>query len=187
MHGLPAHAKRMDQDGHATNADAIVWANRAGGKTEIAAIATLLDCIFKPKCQVRILAGSGEQASRMYDYLVDFLYRGFEDFLVKPPLKTKCVFKNGSSTEVLTQSARSVRGQHIQKLRCDEVELFDEEVYNAAKFTTQSKNGIIAGMEMISTMHQPYGTYAKNRIFRNAVRHTNFQMVHLGDNRKMCR
>ena len=143
------------------NADAIVWANRAGGKTEIAAIATLLDCIFKPNCQVRILAGSGEQASRMYDYLVEFLYRGFKDYLTKPPLKTKCIFKNGSSTEVLTQSARSVRGQHIQKLRCDEVELFDEEVYNAAKFTTQSKNGIIAGMEMISTMHEPYGLMQK--------------------------
>ena len=149
------------QDGHATNADAIVWANRAGGKTEIAAIATLLDCIFKPKCQVRILAGSGEQASRMYDYLVEFLYRGFQDVLTKPPFKTKCHFKNGSSTEVLTQSARSVRGQHIQKLRCDEVELFDDEVYNAAKFTTQSKNGITAGMELISTMHQPYGIMQK--------------------------
>jgi hypothetical protein len=152
---------KNSRDGHATNTDAIVWANRAGGKTEIAAIATLLDCIFKPKCQVRILAGSGEQASRMYDYLVEFLYCGFQDFLSKPPLKSKCVFKNGSSTEVLTQSAKSVRGQHIQKLRCDEVELFDEEVYNAAKFTTQSKDGIIAGMELISTMHQPYGLMQK--------------------------
>jgi hypothetical protein len=150
--------KNMSQN---SNTDAIVWANRAGGKTEIAAIATLLDCIFKPKCQVRILAGSGEQASRMYDYLVDFVYQGYDDFLTKPPLKTKCLFKNGSSTEVLTQSATSVRGQHIQKLRCDEVELFDEGVYNAAKFTTQSKNGIIAGMELISTMHQPYGLMQK--------------------------
>lgn len=97
----------------------------------------------------------------MYDYLVDFLYRGYDDLLAKPPLKTKCLFKNGSSTEVLTQSATSVRGQHIQKLRCDEVELFEEDVYNAAKFTTQSKNGIIAGMELISTMHQPYGLMQK--------------------------
>jgi hypothetical protein len=51
------------------NADCIVWANRAGGKTELAAVATLLDCIFKPNCQIRILAGSGEQAGRMYQYL----------------------------------------------------------------------------------------------------------------------
>ncbi len=139
------------------NTDAIVWANRTGGKTELAAVATLLDCIFKPNCQVRILGGSGEQSNRMYEYLIHFLYNGFEGFLSEPPLKAKCRFANGSSTEVLTQSATSVRGQHVQKLRCDEVELFDVDVFNAAKFTTQSKAGIIAGMEMISTMHQPYG------------------------------
>jgi len=139
------------------NGDAVVWANRAGGKTELAAIATLLDCVLKPNCQVRILGGSGEQAGRMYDYLLGFLQDGFEQFLAGKALKTKCRFANGSSVEVLTQSARSVRGQHIQKLRCDEVELFDREVYDAAKFTTQSKAGIKAAMELISTMHQPYG------------------------------
>lgn len=55
------------------NSDAVVWANRGGGKTRLAAVATLLDCIFKSNCQVRILAGSGEQAGRMYDYLRSFL------------------------------------------------------------------------------------------------------------------
>ncbi len=159
-HGLPAH--EHGHDGRATvNADCIVWANRAGGKTELAAVATLMDCIFKPNCQVRILGGSGEQSNRMYEYLVGFLYKGFEEFLESPILKAKCRFLNGSSTEVLTQSATSVRGHHIQKLRCDEVELFDEDVFNAAKFTTQSKAGILAGMELISTMHQPYGLMQK--------------------------
>ncbi len=38
----------------AANADAVVWANRGGGKTQLAAVATLLDCLFKPRCQVRI-------------------------------------------------------------------------------------------------------------------------------------
>lgn len=139
------------------NADCIVWANRAGGKTELAAIATLLDCIFKPNCQVRILGGSGEQSSRMYEYLTAFLNRGFEEFLAGPVLKAKCRFTNGSAVEVLTQSPMSVRGQHIQKLRCDEVELFDEAVFAAAKFTTQSTANLIAAMEIISTMHRPYG------------------------------
>ncbi|HLB74805.1 MAG TPA: hypothetical protein VJJ98_12355 [Sedimentisphaerales bacterium] len=139
------------------NADCIVWANRAGGKTELAAVATLLDCIFKPSCQVRILGGSGEQSSRMYDYLTGFLHRGFDQFLAGPALKTKCRFANGSAVEVLTQSPMSVRGQHIQKLRCDEVELFDEAVFAAAKFTTQSTANLVAAMELISTMHRPYG------------------------------
>ncbi|MBN2457182.1 MAG: hypothetical protein JXB29_11715 [Sedimentisphaerales bacterium] len=144
-------------DNAGTNADAVIWANRGGGKTELAAVATLLDCIFKPKCQVRILGGSGEQAGRMYDYLRGFLHTGFENFLAGPIRKGKCTFNNNSAVEVLTQSATSVRGQHIQKLRCDEVELFDKDVFAAAKFTTQSTGSVLAAMEMISTMHRPYG------------------------------
>ncbi len=143
------------------NADCVVWANRGGGKTEIAAAATLLDCIFKAGCQVRILGGSEDQAGRMYQYLIGFLGDGFSQFLAGPIRKGKCSFSNGSAVEVLTQSPKSVRGQHIQKLRCDEVELFDEDVFAAAKFTTQSTDSIIAGMETISTMHKPYGLMQK--------------------------
>jgi len=139
------------------NADAIIWANRSGGKTELAAIATLLDCTFKPNCQVRILGGSGEQAGRMYEYLTGFLRNSFEEFLAEPVRKSKCRFANGSAVEVLTQSPMSVRGQHIHKLRCDEVELFDCEVFAAAKFTTHSTAGLVAAMELISTMYRPYG------------------------------
>jgi len=143
------------------NADCIVWANRAGGKTELAAVATLLDCVFKPSCQVRILGGSGEQSGRMYEYLTSFLRNGFEESLPTPILKGKCRFANNSAVEVLTQSATSVRGQHVQKLRCDEVELFDDDVFAAAKFTTQSTTNIVAAMELISTMHRPYGLMQK--------------------------
>ena len=153
-----SHSERGGESGRRRlNADCIIWANRAGGKTELAAVATLLDCIFKPNCQTRILGGSGEQSARMYEYLTGFLRHGFEGFLAGPVLKEKCRFANGSGVEVLTQSATSVRGQHIQKLRCDEVELFDEDVFAAAKFTTQSTPQLAAAMELISTMHRPYG------------------------------
>lgn len=143
------------------NGDCVVWANRSGGKTELAAVATLLDCVFKPGCQVRILGGSGEQAGRMYEYLAGFVNRDFGEFLAGPMRKEKCRFANGSGVEVLTQSATSVRGQHIQKLRCDEVELFSEDVFAAAKFTTQSKGNMTGAMEIISTMHRPYGLMQK--------------------------
>jgi len=142
---------------HHQCSDSIVWANRAGGKTELAAIATLLDAFFKPHCHIRILGGSGEQSSRLYDYLVGFIRRGFEAALDGPILKGKCRFANGSSVEVLTQSSTSVRGTHVQKLRCDEVELFDEDVFAAAKFTTLSTDVCVGSMELISTMHRPYG------------------------------
>lgn len=139
------------------NKDCIVWANRGGGKTELAAVATLLDCIFKPGCAVRILAGSQRQAMNMYNYLRGFVTNGYEDFVDGKILNTGCGFKNGSNVEVLTQSHSSVRGQHIQKLRCDELELFDKSVFEASKFVTCSKDDITAGMEMVSTMHKPYG------------------------------
>jgi hypothetical protein len=148
-------------DPRETNADCIVWANRTGGKTQLAAIATLLDCVFKPNCQVRILAGSGEQAGKMYQYLTHFLQKGFEQTLAGPVLKEKCQFINNVAVEVLTQSQSSVRGQHTQKLRCDEVELFDQDIFAAAKFTTQSTENLVAAMELISTMHRPYGLMQK--------------------------
>ena len=116
----PEHNSPMDYLWHSfwadftdekpANADAIIWANRSGGKTELAAVATLLDCTFKPNCQVRILAGSGEQAGRMYEYLTGFLKGGFEEFLAGPVRKGKCSFVNGSAVEVLTQSPMSVSG-----------------------------------------------------------------------------
>jgi hypothetical protein len=139
------------------NGDCIVWACRGGGKTLLAAAATLADCIFKPSCKVRILAGSQLQASRMYDYLLGFLRDGFQDFLAEPALKNKCSFANGSDVEVLTQSPASVRGSHINKLRCDEVELFDRQIFETAKFITKSTDTIGGAMECLSTMHQPFG------------------------------
>ncbi|MCL5281132.1 MAG: hypothetical protein M1376_14625, partial [Planctomycetes bacterium] len=143
------------------NGDAIVWANRGGGKTQTAAVATLLDAVFKPRCQIRILGGSGEQSLRMYGYLAAFLQQGYQEDLAEPLRKGRCRFTNGAAVEILRQSATSVRGTHVQKLRCDEVELFRPEVFAAAKFTTQSTDGIVAAMELISTMHRPYGLMQK--------------------------
>lgn len=143
------------------NADAIIWANRGGGKTKLAAALTLLDCIFKPKCQCRILSGSGDQAGRMYDYLVDFVVNGFEHLTCGRITKKLCCFTNESQVQVLTQSETSVRGQHVNKVRCDEVELFDSRVFNAAKFTTQSTHQVIAAFEVISTMNKPFGLMQK--------------------------
>ncbi len=97
----------------------------------------------------------------MYEYLTGFLYGGFEGVLSEAIRKNRCCFVNGAVVEVLTQSATSVRGQHIHKLRCDEVELFEAEVFSAAKFTTHSTFGLVAAMESISTMHKPYGLMHK--------------------------
>jgi hypothetical protein len=141
------------------NADCVVWASRGGGKTETAAIVSTLDCIFKPEIQIRILSGSGYQAGRMYDYYQRFIHLAFEDMIretrEKPVRRT--YFKNGATVEIMVQSETSVRGQHVHKLRCDEVELFKKRIYTAAQYTTMSSKGYIAAREVISTMHRPYG------------------------------
>jgi len=139
------------------NADCVVWACRGGGKTAIAALASLLDCVFKAGCKVQILGGSAQQSARMYEYFVKYLDGGFAKELEPVVRKDKCLFSNGSQVEVLTQSQRSVRGSHVHKLRCDELDEFDGRVFEAAKFITHSRGGITAAMELISTMHRPYG------------------------------
>ena len=63
------------------NNDCVVWANRGGGKTQLGAIASLLESVFLPGCKVRILGGSEEQSQRMYEYLRVALEDGFSDFV----------------------------------------------------------------------------------------------------------
>jgi len=149
--GLPGAASRNEP------ADCIVWAGRGGGKTKLAAAATLLDSIFKPGCKTRILAGSLDQSCRMYEYLREYLERGFAEYVKGKVYEEKCRFVNGSDVEVLSHSARDVRGRHIHKLRCDEVELFRPEVFATAQFITKSSGAIRGALEVFSTMHQPYG------------------------------
>jgi hypothetical protein len=155
------HSSPMDYLCHSLlgngGGDCVVWACRGGGKTMLGAVASLLECVCRGGCQVRMLGGSLEQSRRMYEHFMSFVEVGYEEMLKGWARKTRCEFANGSAVEILTQSARNVRGRHVQKLRCDEVELFDKEVLAAAKFVPQSKGGIAASMEMLSTMHRPYG------------------------------
>ncbi|HOK94759.1 MAG TPA: hypothetical protein PK052_05285 [Anaerohalosphaeraceae bacterium] len=149
--------RRQPDSGQGCSGDCIVWANRGGGKTQLAAAATLLEGLFKPHCRTLILAGSRQQSGRMYDYLCEFVQRGFSDYLDGRMLADGCRFVNGATVQVLAQSAASVRGLHVHKLRCDEVELFDPEVLAAANFVTHSSRQLTAAMELLSTMHRPYG------------------------------
>jgi hypothetical protein len=159
------HTWRTDDPVHRPagqiSGDCIVWANRGGGKTQLAAIATLLDGLFKDGCRIRIVAGSLDQAGRMYEYLAQFIADHFESQIEGRLGREKCRFQNGAEVRVLSQSQRAVRGQHVQKLRCDEVELFQEEIFNAAKFCARSEGSILGSMECLSTMHQPWGLMQK--------------------------
>jgi hypothetical protein len=162
--------------------DQVVWAPRGGGKTSLAAVATLLDLLHKPGITVRILGGSLEQSLRMWEYLMGHLESFREDLGDKTKITTrKLQLENGATAAVLTQSQKSVRGLRVQKLRCDEVELFEAPIWEAAQLVTRSRragsvrvqrsidvdddrtateleNPLIHGtIEAFSTLHRPFG------------------------------
>jgi hypothetical protein len=146
--------------------DLVVWASRGGAKTELGSIAAHLDSILRPGCQTRILGGSLDQSEKMYKYLAAKWEGPFARLLARPPSARRTELVNGSAIEVLTQSPRSVRGQRVHRLKCDEVDEFSREVWQAAQFITQSSEGadgrwIPAQMEVFSTMHRASGPMAQ--------------------------
>jgi hypothetical protein len=142
--------------------DCVVWANRGGGKTFYAAVATLLDMVFKAGIEIRILGGSLEQSKRMHAHLRQmFSIEPFDELVEGRITERRIRLSNGSSVELLAQSQTSVRGTRVQKLRCDEIELFDREVWEAAQLTTRAMGvggaRVRGSIECFSTMHVPYG------------------------------
>ncbi|MFN6040566.1 MAG: hypothetical protein ACK46V_01560, partial [Phycisphaerae bacterium] len=143
--------------------DSVVWANRGGGKTLLGALATALDLIFKPEIEIRILAGSLDQSKRMHAHLRRIFHEDHPHLhaLVRKLTDTKLSLINGSTVELLAQSQTSVRGTRVQKLRCDEVDLFSRDIWEAAQLTTRSKTcgafDVRGSVDCLSTMHNPYG------------------------------
>lgn len=159
--GHVAPAEYVEASFFQTHGDLVVWANRGGGKTELGSVTTHLDSIFRPGCQTRILGGSLQQSERMYEYLGAKWHPTFSDYLADEPRSRRTVLRNGSSIEILTQSERSVRGQRVQRVKCDEVDEFDPEVWRAVQFVTQSRGDMRASVEAFSTMHHPYGLMSR--------------------------
>lgn len=140
------------------SADQIVWAPRGGGKTRLAAIATLLDLLHKPKSAVRILGGSLEQSLRTWEHLLPDVENLAPRLLVHKKSRARRIeLTNGATAAVLTQSEKAVRGLRVQKLRCDEVELFDRDVLEAAQLVTRSLGKVRGSIDLISTLHEPFG------------------------------
>lgn len=142
--------------------DCVVWACRGGGKTFLGAVATVLDMLYKPGIQIRILGGSLDQSRRMHEHLRALFTRDWLRELVDGRILDRRIrLKSGSQVELLAQSETSVRGVRIQKLRCDEVELFDRPVWAAAQLVTRSLQcgdvHVPGTVECLSTMNRPYG------------------------------
>ncbi len=160
--------------------DQVVHACRGGGKTRLAAVATLLDLLHKPGISVRILGGSLEQSTRMWEHLLPDLTHAARELLNRRTGNARRIqLSNGSTCAVLTQSQRCVRGLRVQKLRCDEIEVFSPEVWEAAQLVTRSAvcgrrstgktnactadrrpttaDPVHGAIDALSTLHKPFG------------------------------
>ncbi|MBN1554150.1 MAG: hypothetical protein JXA11_05360 [Phycisphaerae bacterium] len=136
--------------------DLLVWANRGGGKTMLAAAATLLDALYRAPVKIRVLGGSFDQSDRLAEYIREFVQKRPE--LVEGRMfKDRITVAGGSEIRMLAQSQQAVRGQHVQKIRCDEVDLFDDDVWQAVQFATRSKGQTRGSIEVLSTLHRMGG------------------------------
>ena len=141
--------------------DCICWANRSGGKTFNGALSTWLDSLFKAKCETKILGGSAEQSLRMYEHILSLVTPPFQHLVDGEALRTRSHLTNGSNIQILTASTKSVRGPHPQKLRLDEIDEFEDRIFEAALLIPKSARGIRASTHIYSTMHRAYGLMNK--------------------------
>jgi hypothetical protein len=143
--------------------NAICWANRGGGKTLLGALSTWLDTAFKDGCSTKVLGGSLEQSKRMYEHLTGegdgwgLVTEDFQYMLRGDILAQRTVLSNQSNIQILTASSKSVRGAHPQKLKLDEIDEMDPNIYEAALSIPMSKRGHQASTHIYSTMHKSYG------------------------------
>lgn len=139
--------------------EALLWANRSGGKSFIGGLLTWLRSTFFEKVGSKILGGSFDQSKKSYQAMEYFwdATGSQDDLLIDLPQITKTSWKNGSKVEILTASHNSVRGPHQQKLVLDEVEEMAFDIFEAALSQPQEQFGIKSSTLVMSTMHKSYG------------------------------
>jgi hypothetical protein len=153
--------------------DSVCWANRGGGKTLLGALSTWLDTVFKTHCATKILGGSLEQSKKMYQHLTGegdgwgLVTDDFRYLLRGEMLAGQTTLINKSNINILTASSKSVRGPHPQKLKLDEIDEFDDRIYEAALLIPKTKHDINASVQIYSTMHKAYGLM--NRVITEAA------------------
>lgn len=140
--------------------NAIVCANRGGGKTVCGAITKHLRMMFNPGCGVRVLGGSKAQSKQMFNIIRGFDSAGFSDIVDGEPLMEMTRYRNGSHIKILLHSGTEVRGPHEPEVAFDEVDEFKEEIYKAALAIAQTQGKLVARLEQFSTLHKPYGLMA---------------------------
>lgn len=154
---------RAFADAYFARSPVAVWkASRGfGGKSYLLSLLGAVEAATL-HADVTILGGSGEQATRVHEYMAGWFVRlGFED-----TTKRETVLPSGGRVRALMASSKSVRGPHPQRLRIDEADEVDITLIDAAMGQPMSKPGV-PKQTVFSSTHQ-YPDAAMTELLRRA-------------------
>lgn len=144
---------------------AILWKPRGGGGSLAAAVLIWLMMVYRHKSFID-MAGSGEQAKRVYEYTTQFWYcvPGLaEAVLEKDPLQSLTQLKNGVSLSCVPASEKAARGKHVAGFVADESCQEDPRVGRILQAAVQ---GVLSEpnftIVLLSTFHVPFGFFQES-------------------------
>ena len=141
---------------------AILWKPRGGGGSLAAAILIWLMMVYRNKSFID-MAGSGEQAKRVYEYTTQFWFciPGLaEAVLEKDPLQSLTQLKNGVTLSCVPASEKAARGKHTAGFVADESCQEDPRIGRVLQAAVQ---GVLSEpnftIVLLSTFHVPFGFF----------------------------
>jgi hypothetical protein len=151
----------------------VVWyaARGLGGKSHGLAALALTEQITLAT-SAAILGGSGEQSRRVHEYLTGVHPNAKGKFWNCPNAPTHLIVgdletrksrtSNGGHLQAIMASQRSIRGLHPGRLRLDEVDELDIDLFEASTgLTMRGPDGFATNTTISSTWHHPDGTMAE--------------------------
>lgn len=140
----------------------IWWKVRGGGGSLTAAILIWLLMVYQQR-EIINMAGSGEQAANIYDYVTNFwdCFPAIKrDLIDGEALMKRTQLRTGSYLKCITASEKSVRGKHASVMVVDEACQDDEQaeraMISAISGAMSEDDAIII---MLSTFHHPIGLF----------------------------
>ena len=144
---------------------AILWKPRGGGGSLAAAILIWLMMVYRQRSFLD-MAGSGEQAKRVYEYVSQFWYcvPNLADALLDgDPLQSETRLKNGVTLSCVPASEKAARGRHVAGFVADESCQEDSRIGRVLQAAVQGAlsepNFTIV---LLSTFHVPFGFFQES-------------------------
>lgn len=137
--------------------DALVLANRAGGKTEDVAALHLANSRWKPRFETSHIGAIQPQARRCYAYYLRGLRRNGLSAMAPDPHITETVWSNGARIEILPGTEAQTQGGHPHLTTFDELEQGKRQPYENAKSMPVGYQGQIGQFLATSTRESALG------------------------------